>query len=68
MIKRYGEIGSPCLIPLIGLKWEVCSPFTKIEIEEEEIQDIIRELSLGGTLKKERACLINLHSILSNAF
>lgn len=32
-IKRYGESGSPCLIPLDGFMFPTGCPFTKIEYE-----------------------------------
>ncbi|PHT68140.1 Vacuolar protein-sorting-associated protein 37 -like protein 1 [Capsicum annuum] len=38
--------------------------FTRMEMEEEEIHDMIKKLSLGGMLKKWRACLMKDHSIL----
>lgn len=46
MMKIKGNIGSPGLIPLVGLKKGVLLPFTKIQIEEVVRQDIIRLVSL----------------------
>lgn len=50
-IKIYGDIGSPCRIPLEGEKLLVLSPFTKIEMEELLIQLIMSLEILGGNLQ-----------------
>lgn len=52
-------------MPLVGWKASVLPSFTRIKIEEGERQDIMRAESLGGKLKKKRACLIKDHSSLS---
>lgn len=51
MMNRYGEMGSHFLIPLDGLKVSVLPPFTRIEMEEELMQDKINLVSPGGKLK-----------------
>lgn len=50
--EQVGRNKVPCLIPLVGLKKSVFSPFTRMEIEEKVMQDMMRNISLGGTLKK----------------
>lgn len=51
-----------------GLEKVIFSLLTRMEMEEEEMHDMMRELSLGEMLKKMRACLVKFHSILSKAF
>lgn len=68
MMKTWGKRGSPCLIYLLGWIISILPSLTRIEIKEEEIQDMMRELSLGDMLKNKRTCLMKLHSILSMVF
>lgn len=50
-IKIYGDIGSPCRIPLEGSKNYVRIPFTSIDTLLVVIHDMIMEDNLGGKLK-----------------
>ncbi|PHT79886.1 hypothetical protein T459_17938 [Capsicum annuum] len=43
-------------------------PFTKTELEEEEIQERMSLMRPSGKLKKKKVCLIKDHSCLSKAF
>lgn len=54
-------MGPPCLIPLERVNKPVMSPLTRIEILEEEMQDMMRLVNSFGKLKKERACLMKDH-------
>lgn len=58
-------MGLPCLTFLLGWKNSIFFLFFRMEMEEEEIHDMIKKLSLGGMLKKWRACLMKDHSIRS---
>jgi hypothetical protein len=40
-INKYGDKGSPCLIPLDGLNSSIRPPLKRIEIVEEETQSMI---------------------------
>jgi len=42
MMKRKGDMGSPCLIPLDGLKGCRGPPFSRIEKKEPETNSIIQ--------------------------
>jgi hypothetical protein len=67
-IKMYRDRGSPCLIPLDGEKFSRHSPFTKMEREEDEMQDIISSIQEEGKLKNWRVWRIKDHSRGSYAF
>lgn len=61
-------MGSPCLIHLVRRKLGVFPPLIRMEIENEEIQDIIKKVKLGKNLNKVRAFLVKDHLSLSKAF
>lgn len=63
-IKIY-DIGSPCLVPLVGEKNGVLVPFARMTISLVVIQDMIRLISFRGNLKISRVSLIKLYSNLS---
>lgn len=67
-INMYGEIESPCLIPLDGAKYSVLVPFTSIVVELVQIQDMMRLTIFFRKLKYWRVCFTKYHSILSNTF
>jgi hypothetical protein len=50
--KRYGESGSPCLRPLVGVKGSVLLPFHIIVFADEVIPNMMSEIMLGGKLNK----------------
>jgi hypothetical protein len=64
----YGDRGSPCLIPLDGEKFSRRSPFTKMERDEDEMQDIISSIQEEGKLKNWRVWRIKDHSRRSYTF
>ncbi|PHT43681.1 hypothetical protein CQW23_17706 [Capsicum baccatum] len=66
-INRYGDMGSPYLIPLEGLKKLVLVPLTKTEIEDEVTQDIMSLVRFPGKPNNSRVSLTKDHSILSKA-
>lgn len=51
MIKRYGDSGSPCHMPLVGVKYSVGFPLIKIEVDVVVMQDIINLIKFGGKFK-----------------
>lgn len=55
-------------MPREGVKRGVGDPLKRIAMEVVDTHDIIREINLGGKLKKVKARLIKLHSIQSNVF
>lgn len=66
--KEIGGMGTPYLMPLVGLKGVVFPPLTRMEMEEDEMQEMMSFIRFGGKLKKNRACLIKDHSSLSKAY
>jgi hypothetical protein len=64
-IKRYGDKGSPCLMPLWGLKLGDGVPLTRTKKETVVTQLIILLTSLLGKLIIERVFSRKDHSILS---
>lgn len=67
-ITIYGDIGSPCLMPLVGENKGVLVPFARMVISVVVMQNIIRLISFKGNLKYSKVSLIKLHSSLSNVF
>lgn len=61
-MKRYGESGSPCLMPLDERKGFKTPPLKRMDIEDEETQLIIRVIKWQRNLKRVKASLIKLHS------
>ncbi|KAF3629417.1 hypothetical protein FXO38_27699 [Capsicum annuum] len=68
MMKMYRDRGSPCLMPLDGLKKFILLPLTKIEIEEEVMHDRMSLARLSRIPKKKRVSFIKDHSSLSSFF
>lgn len=68
IMKRSEDIGSPCLIPLEGLKDGVCVLLTRIAKELLKTQDIMSLLILLVNLKKNKDSLMKDNSSLSKAF
>jgi len=54
MMKRKGESGSPCLIPLKGEKGFEGTPLMRMENRAEEVRLTIQETQLGSKLKARR--------------
>ena len=67
-IKRYGDKGSSCQMPLKGWKGSSAPPLNKTKIDEDVTQLIIKAIRLMRILKRERVSLINFHSRWSYAF
>ena len=63
-----GDSGSPCLIPLDGVKGGSFSPLNSREVEEEEMQLIINLVMFGGNPKQVSTLRIKHHSSLLYAF
>lgn len=55
-------------MPLVGLKRVVFPSVIRIEMGEDEIQDMMIFMRFGGKLKKDKVCLIKDHSSLTKAF
>lgn len=65
----YGDRGSPCRIPLKEGNNSWVFHFTRMEMEEVDTQEIIREMICGAKLRIARDCLMMKdHSRLSKAF
>ena len=47
MMNMYGERGSPCRIPLVGVQRPLGSPFTITEQEIDEIHSLIHLFQVG---------------------
>lgn len=67
-MKRYDNSGSPCLMPLVGMKGLVCSLLTRTEMVEELTHAIMRLVIVFGKLKPWRVSFMKDHSSLSKAF
>lgn len=67
-MKKQGDTGSPCLIPMEDRKTLIFPPLTKMEIEEVERHDMMSLERPGGKIKKKRARLIKDYSSLLKAF
>lgn len=52
----------------MGLKGVVLSSFSRMDMLVLVMQDMIKEVSFGGKLKRLRVSLMNGHSILSKVF
>jgi hypothetical protein len=50
---KYGDIGSPCLMPLVGLKDSEKTPLTLTEKDTEEMHFITREHQDSGKPKAD---------------
>jgi hypothetical protein len=53
-MKRKGERGSPCRIPLEGEKVEYGEPFMRMEKKAEEVRDMIQPTQMGEKPKARR--------------
>ena len=62
IMNRKGERGSPCLMPLEGLKLSNWPPFTRIEKEEVDTHSRTRSTKGRGNLKKVRTWRMKSHS------
>lgn len=67
-MKRYGESGSPCRRPCVGLKLGNLFPFHKIEKVDKETQCIINLMVMLGKPKSWRQLLRNSQLTLSKSF
>ena len=61
-MKRYGDKGSPYLMPLDRRKDSKAPPLKRMEMEDEETQLMIRVIHWLGNLKRAKVSLIKLHS------
>lgn len=64
----YGDKGSPCCMPLVGLKYSVGFPLISMEVEDVVTQDIMRLIKFVETLRATKEQCMNDHSSWSNAF
>ena len=67
-IKRYGESGSPCLSPLLGLKLSDLPPFTITSKDTDETQAMIQLVKVSLNPKWRRTNSRNFQFTLSYAF
>lgn len=67
-MKIYGDIGSPCRMPLVGEKKGVLISFARIIISLVVMHYIIRFINFCRRLKNYKDSLMKLHYIVSKAF
>ncbi|KAM3733576.1 hypothetical protein ACB098_11G146600 [Castanea mollissima] len=67
-MKRYGDNGSPCLSPLLGLKLSDLPPFTSTSNETDDTQAITQFVYFSLNPRWSRTFLMNLQLTLSYAF
>lgn len=67
-MNRNGERGSPCLMPLDGLKVEDGIPLRKIKKKEEDMREVIHWIQVGLKQKPLRFSLMYCQLILSKDF
>lgn len=67
-INRYGKSGSPCLIPLVGIKNGVGDPLIRIEVVGVDTHHIMRVIKCDRKLKYVNVWRIKIYFSLSKAF
>jgi hypothetical protein len=67
IIKRNGDRGSPCLIPLVGEKGREGTPLMRIEKKEEEVRFMIQSTQEGSNPKARSIECIYSQLILSKS-
>ena len=68
IMKRKGESGSPCLMPLVGEKGLEGTPLIRMENKADEVRLIIQEIQLGSKPKARRVDFKYLQLNLSKDF
>jgi hypothetical protein len=68
IMKRKGERGSPCLMPLVSEKGLEGTPLIRMENRAEEVRLTIQETQVGSKPKARRVDLKQSQLILSKAF